>query len=155
MPSSVPDVKDGLADYLASFQGLRPSDGVAVNSASIAPNEANGKDIVLGDVTAPQAPAGLQAVAESATMTCWIWAVVPGNDEVARRAARRAAYDLLALVERAVAADRTAQGSVPAPGGLAVGEGSLVEDPTDPPPGGTAGRRADLRFTITWTSHLA
>jgi hypothetical protein len=151
MPSSVPAVKSGLRVYLASWEGLRPGDGVTVRSA---PGGELSDDMVeLGQVTAPQTRAGLAGKAENPTMTCWVQSTKAGGDEGAIRAARDRAYELLALVEAAVAADPTAGGTVPPPGGTTVGDSSLVEAPAEGPGGGM--RRAQVRFTVTWVSHIA
>lgn len=151
MPSSVPAVKAGLCTYLASWEGLRPGDSVTVRSA---PGVDLPDDTVeLGDVTAPQARAGLAAMAESPTMTCWVQATRPGTDEAAIGAARDRAYDLFALVAAAIAADPSAGGAVLAPAGTAVGTSTLVEAAADLAGGG--GRRAQVRFTVTWVSHIS
>lgn len=154
MPSSVPDVLDGLADYLASWEGLRPADDVVVASAPVAPEELAEQQVTLGDVTAPQAgTADLSGrKPETPTLTCWIARTVPGTDEAARRTARREAYELLAFVSQALKADPTAGGTVPGPGGFSVGESSLEQVPAEID--GSALRRANLRFTVTWTSHI-
>ena len=151
MASSVPAVKRGLRVYLASWEGLRPGDGVTVRSA---PTGANLPDdtIELGDVNAPQTRAGLVAKAENATMTCWAQATIGGDGEEAIDAARTRAFELLALVEAALTADPTASGTVAPPRGTTVADSTLIEAPTDHD--GSAGRRAQVRFTISWTSHL-
>jgi hypothetical protein len=152
MPSSVPAVKTGLRVYLASWEGLRPGDKVTVRSA---PGVELGDDIIeLGDVTTTQGRAGLAGKTEDATMTCWCQATRPGTSEESSVVPARArAYALLAAVEEALAADPTAGGVVPPPQGtLTVGGASLVEAPADLTGGG--GRRAQVRFTISWTSHI-
>jgi hypothetical protein len=151
MASSVPAVKAGLRTYLASWEGLRPGDGVTVRSA---PGGELPDDVVeLGEVTAPQTRTGLRGKAENPTMTCWVQSTRAGGDEGAIEAARGRAYALLALVEAALTADPTASGTVPAPQGTTVGDSSLVEAPAEGPGGGM--RRAQVRFSITWTSHLS
>jgi hypothetical protein len=150
--SSVPAVKAGLRTYLASWEGLRPGDGVTVRSAP--GGELPDRVVELGEVTAPQTRAGLAGKAENPTMTCWVQATAAsGDEEAAIEAARDRAYALLALVEAALTADPTASGTVPAPGGTTVGDSSLVEAPAEGPGGGM--RRAQVRFSITWVSHLA
>jgi len=152
MASSVPAVKAGLRTYLASWEGLRPGDGVTVRSA---PGGELPDDVVeLGEVTAPQTRASLTSKAETPTMTCWVQATkASGDEEAAIEAARGRAYELLALVQAALTADPTGGGTVPAPGGTTVGDSSLVEAPAEGPGGGM--RRAQVRFSITWTSHIS
>jgi hypothetical protein len=150
MASSVPAVKTGLRIYLASWEGLRPGDGVTVHSA---PGGELPDDVVeLGEVSAPQTRIGLAGKAEAPTMTCWVQATKAGGDEEAIEGARGRAYELLALVEAALTADPTAGGTVPPPQGTTVGASSLIEVPAEVQGGG--GRRAQVRFTISWTSHL-
>lgn len=153
MPSTVPAVKAGLRDYLKTFPGLTPTDGVVVRSAPFAPNEETEKQIILGDVVAPQERSGLMGKNETPTMTCWCRITGSGSDESAIDAARNDAAALLALVQTAIKADESAGGVVPGPGGLMISETALEEYPTDID--GTAARRADYRFTITWTSHIS
>jgi hypothetical protein len=151
VPSSVPAVKAGLRTYLASWEGLRPGDGVTVNSApdgDLADNM-----VEFGEVIAPQTRAGLAGKVENPTMTCWVQSTKAGTDEDAKAAARDAAYALLALVEAAVVADPSAGGTVPPPAGTTVGDSSLVEARAEGPGGGM--RRAQVRFSITWTSRIA
>ena len=151
MPSSVPAVKRGLRIYLASWEGLRPGDGVTVRSA---PSGADLPDdtVELGDVQAPQTRAGLTGKAEAPTMTCWTQASAPGIGEDAIEVARARAYALLGYVEAALTADPTAGGTVSPPRGTTVADSGLVETLTDH--NGSGGRRAQVRFTISWTSHL-
>jgi hypothetical protein len=151
MGSSVPAVKAGLRTYLASWEGLRPGDGVTVRSA---PGGEMPEDVFeFGEVTAPQTRLGLAGKAENPTMTCWVQSTRAGGDEDAMDAARDRAYELLALVEAAVTADPTAGGTVPPPAGTTVGVSSLIEAPAEVPGGGA--RRAQVRFSITWVSHIA
>jgi hypothetical protein len=155
MPSSVPAAKAGLRDYLRSVEGLRASDGVTVRGAPVAPAEATDKQIILGDVVAPQAErAGLARKKEKPTLTCWLRVTRPGADDQAEDMAREDAAGLLALVQQAITADPTgtAGGAITPPGGVMVGESELQEYPVDLE--GAAGRGAQYRFTITWESHV-
>jgi hypothetical protein len=150
MPSSVPAVKAGLRQYLASWSGLRPGDGVTVRSA---PGLDLPDDTVeLGETTATQTQAGLASRAEQCRMTCWVQATRPGTDEAAIAAARTRAYGLAALVEQAFKADPGAGGTVPPPGQVAIGDSTLIEAPADTD--GSGSRRAQVRFSVTWTSHI-
>jgi hypothetical protein len=153
MPTSVPAVKAGLRDFWRASEGLRPTDGVVVRSAPVAPTEVTDKQIILGDVTATQARVGLARKAETATMTCWLKVTRAGGDEDAIDGAREAAAALFALVQQAITTDTTAGGAVPPPSGLRVGESELQEYPVDAG-NGTAGRGAQYRFTVTWESHI-
>jgi hypothetical protein len=152
MASSVPSVKRGLRTYLASWEGLRPGDDVTVRSAP-AGGDLPDDVVELGEVTAPQVRLGLAGKAETATMTCWVQSTRLESDEDAIDAARVRAYELLALVEAALNADPSAGGTVPPPAGTTVADSSLVEAPADAEGGG--GRRAQVRFSISWTSHIA
>ncbi len=151
MPSSVPVVKKGLRQFWQTTAGLRPDDGVVVRSAPVAPDELAPEQITLGDVAAPQARAGLGRKEERPSMTCWIRIQRPGSDEDAVDAARDRVYELLALVEQSLRADPSAAGTIPPPAGTTVSESALEEYPSGPD--GTATRVAQLRFTISWTSH--
>jgi hypothetical protein len=156
MPSTVPAVKDGLADYLAAQTGLREADGVQVYSAT--PDAANvaKEHVILGNVpTAPQGWRGLgaQRKDERPTLTCWSTVVKPGAGEDAIRAARARAYALLALVEAALKADPSAGGTIPQPRQTTVTESALEEEPVTLADGG-GGRSARLRFTVEWLAHL-
>ena len=152
MPSSVPAAMEGLRIYLASWQGLRPGDGVTVRSAPDGgdlPDDA----VEFSGVLAPQGPATLTTRSESPTMTCWTQATAPGTDETAKHAARVRAYQLLGYVQAALKADPTAGGTVAPPRGTTVvAESALVQSVADLPAGG--GRRAQVRFTISWVSHI-
>jgi hypothetical protein len=153
MPTSVPAAKAGIRDYLRTIDGLRPTDGVTVRGAPVAPGEATDKQVILGDVIAPQGRAGLSRKAETPTMTCWLRVTRPGADDAAEDAARDDAAGLLALVQAAITTDPTCAGAIPPPGRTMVGESELQEYPTDAGDG-TAGRGAQYRFTITWESHI-
>jgi hypothetical protein len=151
MPSSVPAALRGLRTYLASWPGLRESDGVQVRSApDVGPLSDDA--VEFGDVVAPQRKIGLTSKEETPTITCWTQATVDSTDEDAKDLARLNAYGLLALVEEALAADQTAAGTIARPAGATVGTSTLVQTPADAPGGGT--RRAQVRFTISWTSHI-
>jgi hypothetical protein len=151
--SSVAAAKKGLRTYLRSWEGLRPGDGVVIRSAPVTPEEADDKQVIFGDVTAPQTQAGLARRAETPTMTCWIETTSAGADETAVDTARDQADALLTLVSAALRADPTAGGTIPAPGFTVIGESSVTEYPIDID--GSAGRRAQYRFTLTWESHIA
>jgi hypothetical protein len=153
MASSVPAVKAGLRQYLANTDGLRPTDGWTVRSADPDPREMSKQMIVLGTVTAPQAQAGLATRAETPTLTGWVIATRVGVGEATVAAARELAYDGFALIEGALAADRTAAGTVPAPGRLNITSTTLEEMPVDWD--GSAARRAQLQFQVSWESHTA
>lgn len=150
MPSSVPAAKDGIRAYLATWPGLRETDGVAVRSAGgiDLPDDT----VELGETTAPQTFEGLAGKSETPTMTCWCQSTRVGTDEATISLTRATAYGLLALVEQALKADPDANATVPPPGRLSVGDSTLVEVPADV--GGQGGRRAQVRFSITWTSHI-
>jgi len=155
VPSTVPAVKDGLADYLAATTGLREVDGVQVYSAT--PDAANvaKEHVILGNVVAPQSWRGLgaQRKAETPSMSCFVTIVKPGAEEPAIRAARARAYALLALVEAALKTDPSAAGAVPLPRQTTVTTSSLEEEPVTLKDGG-GGRLARLPFTVAWESHL-
>lgn len=150
MPSSVPAAKAGIRAYLASWPGLQPADGVTIRSAPGL--ELPDDTVELGRVLAPEAQEGLEKRAETPAMTCWCQATRPGTDETAIDAARVRAYALLALVKQAIKADPAANRSVVPPGQLVVGDSELIEAPADTDGSGT--RRAQVRFSITWTSHI-
>lgn len=152
MPSSVPAVKPGLRTYLAASEGLRSADGWTIRSADPDPREFSRQLIVLGTVTAPQAPAGLARRAESATLTAWIFATKIGVGEAKVEEARALAYAGLAAVERALAADRTAGGVVPDPGRLEVLSHTLEEMLVDWD--GSPARRAQIQVQLGWVSHI-
>jgi hypothetical protein len=152
MPPPVSHAKKGIRTYLVGVTGLRPADSVTVRSATIAPEEFNDTLVVLGDVVAPQAQAGYAKRAETVTMTCWVIVTKPGSDETAVDAARDRADALIALVSGALAADRTAGGSVGNPGRIDLATSGLEESPVTWE--NQAARRATIPFSLSWTSHI-
>lgn len=144
--------KDGLADFLSTTEGLRATDGVKVWSAWIDPTT-RGDLIVLGDVPpiASDRP-GLRGREGRLTINGWVSTTRPGGDETAIRNARSAATTLMGRVERAVAADPTVTGTITPPGGTTVTPGGLTEVPYDDQ--GSAGRQAQIPFTVSWVSHV-
>ena len=153
MPSSVPAVKTGLAAFLRSTEGLRPTDGVTIRRADPEPARFALQMVVLGSATAPQTQAGLASRAETPTLTCWIFVTKAGVGDAAEQAVADRAYQILALIEGAIAADRTAGGTVPPPGRLDITSTALEELPVDWD--GSAARRAQLSFSVSWTSHIS
>jgi hypothetical protein len=150
--SSVPAAKQGLRTYLRSWEGLRPDDDVVIRSAPVDPEDLAPNQITFGDVAAPRTRIGLAGWSETPTMTCWIQVTRPGDGDDAEDDARDQAAALLALVEAALAADPGASATIPAPAQAGIGTSDLTEFPVDLD--GVAGRRAQYRFTVTWTSHL-
>lgn len=150
--SSVPAVKTGLRGYLASLEGLRPSDDVRVHSAPVTPDDAGLHHVILGDVTTTLSQGGLATRVESVTLTAYITALAAGDDETARASARDDVYTLFAAVEAGISIDPSAGGVVPGPGRLVIASATLQEVPVDLD--GSAARRVQLSFTLTWTSHL-
>jgi hypothetical protein len=152
MPSSVPAVKVGLKQYLATTAGLRPTDGVTVRRADPEPREFSQQLVILGQATTTQTQAGLGSRAETVTLTCWVMVTRIGVGDATATAACDRAYELHALIEGAIKADRTAAGSVPPPGRLDMTASTLDEMPVDWD--GSAGRRAQLQFQLSWVSHI-
>jgi hypothetical protein len=153
MPTSVPAAKAGLRDYLRTIEGLRPSDGVVIRSAPVAPGQVADKQFTLGDVVAPQVRAGLSRKEETPTLTCWLRIIRPGDDEDVADQARDEAAGLLALVEGALLRDPSAAGTIAPPGGTRVTSSTLEEFPAMTAEG-TAGRGAQYTITVSWTSHI-
>ncbi|HEY3261851.1 MAG TPA: hypothetical protein VGJ95_16565 [Pseudonocardiaceae bacterium] len=153
MPPTARQAKKGIRNYLVAVTGLRPADGVTIRSATIAPEEFNDTLVILGDVIAPQAQAGLARRAENATVTCWVIVTKPGSDETAIDTAGDRADALIALVSNALAADRTAGGSVPNPGRIDLATSGLEETPVTWE--NQAARRATIPFSLSWTSHIS
>jgi hypothetical protein len=152
VPSSVPAVKPGLRQFLATTTGLTPTAGVTVHSADPDPRQLTKKSIILGQVTAPQTQEGLTRRAETATLTCTILVTKAGVGETAIEAARTEVYELEALLVGALAEDPTAGGVVPPPGQLKVASSTLDERSVDWD--GGAMRQAQLQLSISWTSHI-
>lgn len=153
MSTSVPAAKKGLRDYLRTIPGLTPDDKVVIRSAPVAPDQLADKQLTLGDVSAPQARAGLARKEESPTLTCWLRVVRPGDDEAAMDTVRDEAAGLLALVEDALLRDPSAAGTIAPPGGTWVTNSTLEEYPAMTA-AGTAGRGAQYTFQIQWVSHI-
>jgi adenosylcobinamide amidohydrolase len=151
MPSTIPAVKQGLRSYLTAQTGLRPTDGVTVRSATILPEQFTTDLVILGDATASQAQAGLASRAETPTLNCWVIVTRPGDTEATIDTARTAAAALATLIEAALKADPLAGGTVPRPGRVVFASTGLSESPVSWD--GTAARRAEAAFTLTWTSH--
>jgi hypothetical protein len=153
VPSSVPAVKPGLRQFLATTTGLTPTAGVTVHSADPDPRQLTKESVILGQVSAPQEQAGLgPRRAETATLTCTILVSKPGVGETAIETARSRVYELEALLVGALAEDPTAGGVVPPPGQLKVTSSTLDEAPVDWD--GSAMRQARLQLSIGWTSHI-
>jgi hypothetical protein len=148
---SVAAGKAGIRDFLKVTPGLRAADGVKVASADVPPEEMTTAMVLLGSVTIVYEQAGLQGRAETPTVSCWVISVQPGNGEDAVDLARDAAEALFSLVEAALAADPSAAGAVPPPGRAVITAGGLTESPVSWD--GSAARRADRAFSLTWTSH--
>jgi hypothetical protein len=144
--------KRGIRTYLATTGGLGAADGVTIRSAMVDPEEFTGDMVILGDVTVPQAQAGLATRAKTPTVTCWVIVTRPGADEDAIDAAGDRAEQLLALIEAALDADRSAAGTILPPGQIVVATSGLEETPTGPD--GSAARRATIGFQLSWTSHI-
>jgi hypothetical protein len=144
--------KNGIYDYLRTTAGLTEADGVMISSAPILPTAYTNKTIVLGDITVPQTQAGLRTRERTASMGGLIVVNIPGENETAKRTARDNADDLMDLVEGAFKADRSAAGTVGNPGRIVVTTSGLEESPGDA--NGAAFRRAEIPFTLSWTSHI-
>jgi hypothetical protein len=153
MPSSVPAVKTGLKLFLSTTAGLRDTDGVTIRRADPEPREFAQQLVVLGSATTTQTQAGLGSRAETATLTCWVMVTRIGVGDTKAAEACDRAYELLDLIEAAIKADRTAAGSVPPPGRLDFTSSSLEEMPVDWDE--SPGRRAQLQFQLSWTSHIS
>lgn len=144
--------KKGIRNYLRTTAGLTAADKVTIRSAMVTPEEFALDMVVLGDVAAPQAQAGLARREETPTVQCWVIVTRPGGDEPAVDAARDRADALMALISAALAADRTAGGTVPPPARIDLSTSGLQESPVDWQ--GAAARRAEIPFTLVWTSHI-
>jgi hypothetical protein len=150
---TVAEAKTGVWQRLATTVGLTVADGVTVRSATIAPEEFEADMVILGDVTiSAGARPGLAGRAANPTMNGWVIITRPEGDEAAMRSARDRAAAVMGLVEAAVMADPTADGTIAGPGGTTVSVSALEESPVDL--GGQAARRATYPFSISWTSHL-
>jgi hypothetical protein len=152
MPPTPRQTKKKIRVYLLTISGLQPADGVVVRSATIAPEEFTDTLVVLGDVVAPQAQAGLARRSENVTVTCWVIVTRPGSDETAIDNAGDDADAIIALISNALAADRTAGGSVPNPGRIDLATSGLEETPVTW--NNNAARRATIPFSLSWTSHI-
>lgn len=154
MPSSVPAVKAGLAAFLRSTTGLRATDGVTVRASAPDNRERALQLVALLGVTTSQTQAGLQRRQEQATLTCLIEVVTVGVGDSKATEARDRAYELEGFITAALAADRTAAGTVPPPGQLAVTGSTLQEFPTELGETGSAARVAQIELSVGWTSHV-
>jgi hypothetical protein len=151
MPPTPRQAKKGIRNYLVAVTGLRPADGVIIRSAVVAPEEYGSDMVVLGDVIAPQAQAGLARRSENVTVGCLVEITRPGSDETAIDVVGDRADAVIALISNAFAADRTAGGAVPNPGRIDIATSGLEESPV---PGENAARRATIPFSLSWTSHI-
>jgi hypothetical protein len=152
MPSSVPAVKAGLRQYLRTTEGLRPTNGLSVRCADPEPEDMTTQLVVLGSATTSQTQAGLAARAEAVTLTCSVLIVKIGVGETKADEARARAYEVYELVEGAIKTDRAAAGTVPPPGRLDIASTALEEFPVLW--GEHPGRKAQLQFQVSWTSHI-
>jgi hypothetical protein len=152
----VADAKDGLWQRLVTTPGLTDADGVRVVSATVSPDElAPGTEVVsLGEVVIGAITrTGLAGREARPTMNGWVDVTLLEGDEAAIRRARRRAAAIMGLVENAVIADPTADGTIADPGGTTVAVSALQEVPVAWKE--QAARRATYPFTISWTSHTA
>jgi hypothetical protein len=151
MPSTVPAVKKGLRTWLRLQPGLLASDGVAIYGASDPPAE-TADMVVLTGVAGPQTPPVMypDIREESPTLTGYIVVTRSGAGDDAEDAARDRVYALFAVVEAALEADPSAGGNIPGPGKGLLSQGDLTESYYDWE--GGAGRRAEIRWTLTWSS---
>jgi len=151
MPSSVAQGKTGLRAYLQATEGLRPADKVTVLSGAVEPVPAT-KMVVLGKATTTEAQAGLARRAETVALLCWVLVTKSGSGETAIQAARDDAYQLRALIGKALQSDPTAAGAVPDPGHIDITGSELDEVPVTWD--GQAAQRAELQLQLSWTSHI-
>jgi hypothetical protein len=152
---AVADAKDGLWQRLVTTPGLTESDGVRVTSATVSPDElAPGTEVVeLGDVTIPVARRpGLRGREATPTLNGWVTVTRLEGGETSIQAARARAAAIVGLVEAAVTADPTVDGTIVGPGGTTVSVGGLQESPVDYKE--QAARRASYPFSISWSSHI-
>jgi hypothetical protein len=151
---AVAAAKTGIWQRLTTTPGLSDADGVTVRSATIAPEELQGDMVICGDVTiGAAARPGLAGRSASPTMSGWVIITRPEGGEQAIQATRARAAEVMGLVEAAVEADPTVDGTVQGPGGTTVSVSALEETPVDL--NGQAFRRATIPFSISWTSHVA
>lgn len=148
----MPAVKTGLAAYLSTTDGLRRTQGVTVRASAPDSKERATELVFLGGVTASQTQAGLAQRAEAATLTCIIEVAKVGVGDAKATEARDRAYEIEAAVTGALAADRSAAGTVPPPGQLAVTGSTLTEFPDLV--GESPARVAQIELSIAWTSHI-
>jgi hypothetical protein len=154
MPSTVPAVKKGLRTWLRLQAGLTSADNVTIYGASDPPAE-TADMVVLTGVTGPQAPPVMypDIREETPTLTGYVVVTRPGagdDAEDAEDAARDRVYALFAVIEAALEADPSAGGNIPGPGKGLLSQGDLTESYYDWE--GGAGRRAEIRWTLTWSS---
>jgi hypothetical protein len=149
--------KTSLWQRLRTTPGLTEADGVRVASATVgSPDELGaGTEVVeLGDVTIgtgarPDMGGGRSG---SPTISGWVTVTRPTGGEEAIQSARDRAAQIMGLVEAAITADPTVDGTIAGPGGTAVVVSALQEAPADW--NGQAVRRTTYPFSITWTSHV-
>lgn len=152
MPSSVPNTKKQLRDYLRTIPGLTEADKVLVRSAPVGIKEFADRQVTLGGVTATQIRMGQgRTRQENATLTGWVEITRAGSEENAVDAVRGEAYGLLGLVEGALHEPAASQ-AIPAAQSLMLTSSTLEEVPVDLD--GPAGRRATIEFTVTWIGFI-
>jgi hypothetical protein len=153
MPTNFGTAKSGLRDYLTAQPGLGPDDEVTVRSATITPEEFTATLVVLGDITATQAQAGLKTRATVPTMQGWVIVTRTqhGLVETVIDAARDRAEAVFALVEQALDADASAGGAAGRPGRFVIVAAGLEETPVSW--SGADARRATIPFSLSWTVH--
>jgi hypothetical protein len=151
LAEAVAQGKTGIADLLATTDGLRPADEVTVSSGPVEPLPSRDM-IILGEVTTPQSRPGLATREGRPTMNGWVIVSRPEGGEAAIREARAVASRYMGLIEAAIRADPTAAGTITPPGGTRVASSGLQESPADW--NGQAVRQATIPFSVSWTSHI-
>lgn len=141
---------DGLADLLATTDGLRPADGWTVCSGPVDPLP-SAELVLFGDVTVTHSTADLMGRSGAANLAGWVIVFRPGSGEDATRTARRVAAQAMGRIEGAVRADPSAAGTIRPPGGTQIATSGLQQALSEW--NGQAGQQARVPFTITWTSH--
>jgi hypothetical protein len=147
------DAKDALADAIASTEGLRPANNVAVISVPSGPPPGDKDSIHLVDVTwTAEGRPDLKGRGARYTMTGALLAPWGDGGETKGREARRRAVGLMAKVEEAVQRDPYVGGAIPGPAGTQVASSALQEGLGDW--NGQSLLHTRIPFTVTWESHV-
>jgi hypothetical protein len=155
LPSSIPAVKKALRSLLRTSLDAAAMTGVEVFARGIAADSLRlaTEAILLTDVaTAGQSQVATGLRQETPALTGYITSIKVGNTEQVGDDARDRAYAILAVVEQAITANPTINGTLDGAGAAEVSDSGLEDVPVDL--NGQAAQASRVRFVVSWGADL-